>query len=274
MVNAGITSTSKAWVKAIYVDIARNCMHEQSYFLRNFTTWKRKKKRAERKQKETFDIYSFLFIFIISFSLNSFSLKRGKFCSDDEAFLNMRKNVVEMSFPIAAHQVVEIEEIASSLEEKHREMKNEPRTFSHTWLFLCSASKCNDNKLYCVRHVESCFIFYTQHTLSCLLSFFRSSLHTHPMRSFRFISPKKPKITGNTIHHFHLSSQPMLVISYALLRVCHRRALDDTASHFPSPWDESQFSSNQHLMSLESILIPRRWSMLSIRVKAIVIRPH
>lgn len=50
-------------------------MHEQSYFTQFYDI----KKRTRRKKKEaerTFDIYSFLFIFIISFSLNSFSRTR------------------------------------------------------------------------------------------------------------------------------------------------------------------------------------------------------
>lgn len=44
-----------------------NIMHEQSYFTQFYD--------MNRKKKGTFDIYSFLFIFIISFSLNSLGVE-------------------------------------------------------------------------------------------------------------------------------------------------------------------------------------------------------
>lgn len=52
----------------------------------------------------------------------------------------------------------------------------------HFFALFCVEHECNDNKLCCGSHVENCF----------------STL----VRSFRFISPRKPKITAKTIHHF------------------------------------------------------------------------
>lgn len=173
-------------------------------------------------------------------------------CSADEFSTYPAQKNVRFSYTIAAPFSIATVEFVNT---------SPPRTSDSTFfrttlnfVFSPAASKCNDNKLYRVRlsRLRLCRIFFSPpRSLCCKRAVMRlyenreiySQQPTHspsvaaqaltnalrslslqfPSRSFRFISPKKPKIAGYTIHHFHpLPSSSFVVISHFLSAASHR----------------------------------------------------
>lgn len=128
---------------ACYVFLSGNiCMN--NLILRNFMTWK---KNEREKSERTFDIYSFLFIFIISFSLNSFSRTSE---------IVWRKNA-ERAFPILRSFTSFWLRTAPKLEAagRFRSLSAFAIGQGRNTLAFLPGTEYNDNKLYCGRHVET-----------------------------------------------------------------------------------------------------------------------
>lgn len=154
--------------------------------------------------------------------------------------------------------------------------------------YCCSASKCNDNKLYCVRHVESCFIFL-------ISSFFFPSIHwTITPEQNRNRTASELLLSWDPFDLYHTKSQRSLEIqsiififfsSFSHFFVClfksqsqcslflilifrrHRRRLSTSflcTLNIKETRERSQFLP--YIQPSDVFLIPQWWSMLSIRV--------
>lgn len=144
-----------------------NYMHEQSYFTQFYDM-----KRGT--EERTFDIYSLLFIFIISFAHNSYTR------TPSIVFGLLPRKLSDLRCCADPCRLQRSGFTPRRDADWHLASGNGPRTTF--FRPFCVEHECNDNKLCCGSHVENCF----------------STL----VRSFRFISPSKPKITAKTIHHF------------------------------------------------------------------------